>query len=119
MNSINHGLKNVCFGIIVLYSMMVSTAFSADNTVFAVALQGYDPVAYFTENKPVKGNGDHVVIKDSIYYLFANENDKKLFMANPDKYLPQYGGWCAFGVSVGKKSLVILWRGKLLMANSI
>ncbi|CEG58317.1 YHS domain-containing (seleno)protein [Legionella fallonii] len=100
--------------------MFCSTAFSSDSPTFAVALQGYDVVAYFTENKPVKGNGDHVVIRDGIYYLFANENDKKLFEANPDKYLPQYGGWCAFGTAVGKKiaSDPLAWKmvdGKLYL----
>ncbi|ERH41465.1 hypothetical protein N751_17015 [Legionella pneumophila str. Leg01/11] len=102
------------------YFIFYSMAFSSESPTFAVALQGYDVVAYFTENKPVKGNGDHVVIRDGIYYLFANENDKKLFEANSDKYLPQYGGWCAFGAAVGKKvaSDPLAWKivdGKLYL----
>ncbi|HAU0201935.1 TPA: YHS domain protein [Legionella pneumophila] len=96
-------LRTKLIGILLSFLLIQSTAFSADTTNFGVAVQGYDVVGYFTDNKPVKGNGDHVVFRDGIVYLFANDEDKKLFEANPDKYLPQYGGWCAFGTAVGKK----------------
>ncbi|MFI4918949.1 MAG: YHS domain-containing (seleno)protein [Legionellales bacterium] len=112
--------KNMFLGVIASYFMMQSLVFSADISTFAVALQGYDVVAYFTDHKPIKGNGDHVVIQDGVYYLFVNERNKQLFQTNPDKYLPQYGGWCAFGVSVGKKiaSDPLAWKivdGKLYL----
>lgn len=102
------------------FILLQSQAFAVDSSQFAVGLQGYDVVAYFTQNKPVKGNGDHVVTRDGVTYLFANEEDKKLFIANPEKYLPQYGGWCAFGASVGKKisSDPLAWKivdGKLYL----
>ncbi|HAT1129332.1 TPA: YHS domain protein [Legionella pneumophila subsp. pneumophila] len=96
-------LRTKLIGILLSILVIQSTAFSADTSNFGVAVQGYDVVGYFTDNKPVKGNGDHVVFRDGIAYLFANDEDKKLFEANPDKYLPQYGGWCAFGTAVGKK----------------
>lgn len=120
MNNFAKLLNKFLQGFIASSYLFCSIAFSSENPTFAVALQGYDVVAYFTENKPVKGNGDHVVIKDGVYYLFANENDKKLFVANPDKYLPQYGGWCAFGTAVGKKiaSDPLAWKivdGKLYL----
>ncbi|HEO8433282.1 TPA: YHS domain protein [Legionella pneumophila] len=90
-------------GIFALLCLMQSIAFSASTNDFGVAVQGYDVVGYFTDNKPVKGNGDHVVVHDGLLYLFVNNEHKKMFEANPDKYLPQYGGWCAFGTAVGKK----------------
>ena len=66
-------------------------------------LNGYDPVAYHTEGKPIKGNGYHVAEHEGVTYLFANKKNRKRFEADPEKYLPAYGGFCAYGVAVGKK----------------
>ncbi len=66
-------------------------------------INGYDPVAYFTEGKPVKGNGWNVTEHDGVTYMFANKKNKKKFEADPQMYLPAYGGYCAYGVAVGKK----------------
>lgn len=67
------------------------------------ALQGYDAVAYFTQSEAVKGNGNYSAQYDGKTYLFSSKANKELFLADPAKYQPQYGGWCAFGVSKGKK----------------
>ena len=83
-----------------LLSLSASAA-SYSNSVTGVS--GYDLVAYHTAGKATKGNGHNVSVHDGVTYLFANAKNKKTFDANPDKYLPAYGGWCAFGVSVGKK----------------
>ena len=120
MKQVNFALKTSLFSILCSFIFFQSIAFSAETTNFAVAVQGYDVVGYFTDNKPVKGNGDHVVFRDGLTYLFANEEHKKMFEANPDKYLPQYGGWCAFGTAVGKKiaSDPLAWKiidGKLYL----
>jgi len=67
-----------------------------------VILDGYDPVAFFTENKPVKGDAKHQTkYHDAIYY-FSSEENKKLFEANPEKYNVQFGGYCAYAVSLGR-----------------
>lgn len=66
-----------------------------------VALDGYDPVAFFTESKPVNGSPGITGEHRGATYFFANEEHKKLFKENPDKYAPQYGGFCAFGVAKG------------------
>ena len=66
-------------------------------------INGYDPVAYFTEGKPVKGNGYHVTEHEGVTYMFANKKNRKMFEADPEMYLPEYGGYCAYGVAVGKK----------------
>lgn len=68
-----------------------------------VGVEGYDLVSYHTNKKPVRGNGNHVVQHQGVNYLFASDDNKKRFKSNPDKYLPAYGGYCAFGTSVGKK----------------
>jgi len=65
------------------------------------AIQGYDPVAFFTQNKPVKGNPElHSSYRGATYY-FASAEDKASFDAAPAKYEPQFGGFCAYGVSRG------------------
>lgn len=68
-----------------------------------VFLHGYDPVAYFTEGRPVAGKADIAYEHGGGKYLFASTASRDRFAASPEKYAPQYGGYCAFGVSVGKK----------------
>ena len=66
-----------------------------------VGLQGYDPVAYFTENRPVKGDPQFVSTYNRVRYQFASAADKSAFDANPSKYEPQFGGFCAYAASEG------------------
>ena len=66
-------------------------------------LSGYDPVAYFTDGKPVRGSGFHVTVFKGATYAFASEKHKEAFEANPEKHVPAYGGYCAYGVAIGKK----------------
>lgn len=67
------------------------------------ALQGYDPVAFFTEGKAVKGKPlIHSAVAGATYY-FSSEENKVAFDKNPTKYEPQFGGWCAYGVTQGSK----------------
>ena len=66
-----------------------------------VALNGYDPVAFFTDSKPTNGNFKITVTHRGATYYFANKEHKKLFAQDPDKYSPQNGGFCTFVVSVG------------------
>jgi YHS domain-containing protein len=68
-----------------------------------VGVQGYDLVSYQTSEKPLRGNGNHIVEHHGITYQFVNEVNKDKFAKNPHKYLPAYGGYCAYGVAVGKK----------------
>ena len=63
-----------------------------------VAINGYDAVSYFTVNKAVKGNEKHKVTFDNASFYFASRKNKELFEKNPMKYMPQYGGYCAFGM---------------------
>jgi YHS domain-containing protein len=67
-----------------------------------VAIQGYDPVAFFTDGKPVKGDAKYVSKHDGAIYFFANKEHKDLFKADPTKYEPVFGGYCAYGVSRNK-----------------
>jgi YHS domain-containing protein len=65
------------------------------------AINGYDPVAYFTASKPVKGLDAHVHDWKGAKWKFASAANLELFKAQPEKYAPQYGGYCAYGVSQG------------------
>ncbi|MEM9623662.1 MAG: YHS domain-containing (seleno)protein [Pseudomonadota bacterium] len=67
------------------------------------AVQGYDVVSYQTAKRPVRGNGHFTAVHDGALYQFANAENLATFKANPDQYVPAYNGYCAFGVSVGKK----------------
>lgn len=84
-------------------SLVSVSALAASNTNSVTGVSGYDLVAYHTDGKASRGNGHNVSEHGGVTYLFASAENKKAFDANPDKYLPAYGGWCAFGVSVGKK----------------
>lgn len=65
-----------------------------------VGLAGFDVVAYFTLGTPQKGKPAHSFENDGIVYYFGSERHLALFQSDPDKYLPQFGGWCAWGVSL-------------------
>jgi YHS domain-containing protein len=67
-----------------------------------VILDGYDPVAFFTDNKPVKGNEQFQYTYDEAIYHFASKEHLDLFKSNPEKYKPQFGAWCAYAVSLGR-----------------
>ena len=79
-----------------------SQVFAQDEQAL-VAAQGYDVVSYQTEKAPLKGEGFFVAQYKGALYEFANETNKKTFLANPDKYVPAYNGYCAYGVAEGKK----------------
>jgi hypothetical protein len=66
-----------------------------------VAIQGYDVVSYFTDGKATKGSSDISLPFDDSRWQFANSSHKQMFEADPDHYLPQYGGSCAGGMSMG------------------
>ena len=63
-----------------------------------LAIQGYDPVAYFTQSKAVKGNKQFVASAEGVTYYFSTAANKELFVKDYKKYEPQYGGWCAYAM---------------------
>ena len=68
-----------------------------------VALSGYDPVGYLTQNKALKGRKEVNSRYHGATCFFATDENKKLFIAAPEKYLPTYGGWCATAMAKGEK----------------
>jgi len=67
-----------------------------------IAIQGYDPVAFFTDNQPVKGKNEFPARRNGATYLFASREHRELFVKDPAKYEPSFGGYCAYGVSRNK-----------------
>jgi len=93
---------------LVLLSLVLALpAFAQTNTLYnldrnGIAIQGRDPVAYFTDGKPVKGRAEFSSKRNGATYLFASREHKELFDKDPAKYEPAFGGYCAFGVSKNK-----------------
>jgi len=65
------------------------------------AIKGYDPVAYFTQARPVKGSRELTHQWNGATWRFASAENRERFAAAPEKYAPQYGGYCAYGVANG------------------
>lgn len=89
-------------------------------TAGTVALEGYDTVAYFTEGKAVQGNEDYSLQWNGFTWYFASEKNRDLFAATPEKYAPQYNGYCSWGMTEGRKVLTDpeIWKivdGKLYL----
>lgn len=66
-----------------------------------LAVHGYDVVSFFTDGKPAQGDAKFSAIHDDTTYRFASQAHLTAFVANPAKYVPGFGGFCAYGVSVG------------------
>lgn len=82
-----------------------ATAFAAEpvytSTFSNVAVSGYDPVAYFTDNRPVKGSAEFSTKWNGAEWHFASAAHRDAFIADPTKYAPEFGGYCAYGVAEG------------------
>jgi YHS domain-containing protein len=90
--------------IAILTAAMALNAWAETKTLLnldksGIAIQGHDPVAFFTDNKPVKGKPEFVARHAGATYLFASKEHRDTFKADPAKYEPAFGGYCAFGVS--------------------
>lgn len=70
-----------------------------------IALSGYDPVSYFV-NKPVEGRKEFAYSYKGVTYYFLTEKSRAVFKSNPEKYEPQYGGWCAYALAKPKPELM-------------
>jgi len=112
-------LKSQLVTLVALFGM-AGTALAADYTHSTPAVQGYDVVSYQTGKRPIRGNGNFVAVYDGATYQFSSTDNQKAFEKDPEKYVPAYGGYWAFGTSVGKKFIgdPEVWRivdGKLYL----
>lgn len=101
-------MKSLFFGAFMLVTFLATAQAplrtSSFNLSKGVAIQGYDPVAYFTEQKAVKGKKEFTVSADGVTYYLSSAANKELFLKNYKMYEPQYGGWCAYAMgATGEK----------------
>ena len=80
-----------------------SRAQSVQPASVRLVLKGYDPVAYFTDGKPIQGKSEYEAVYDEARYRFASLQHLELFNADPDRYAPQYAGSCAAAITAGVK----------------
>ena len=99
--------SNLLASLVAASTLLLSTfSFAAEETQQdpnGVILSGHDAVAYFTMNKAVKGYAGISATHDGAIYHFSSEANRDAFKANPGKYAPQYGGFCAYGAAIGAK----------------
>ncbi|SON54737.1 hypothetical protein HDIA_1196 [Hartmannibacter diazotrophicus] len=102
-----HGL-GAGLGLFVLAAVMhVVPALAGEiNVQDGAAISGYDPVAYFEDGMPVEGKPSITATHKGAEFRFASEAHRAAFIANPEKFAPQYGGYCAFAVAQGAKAKI-------------
>ncbi|MEQ8306467.1 MAG: YHS domain-containing (seleno)protein [Hoeflea sp.] len=94
------------FATLMLIKSAPAVAAAVNTSESGVAIEGHDPVAYFTMNKPVPGDPAITATHEGAVYRFSSEENRALFEADPAKYAPQYGGYCAYGAAKGYKAPV-------------
>lgn len=99
-------MKNVIFALFCLIGA-IGSAKAQKSAVFAPegkAVNGYDVVAFFKDSKPVMGADSLSYTYKDVKWLFATQANMVAFKANPDHFMPQYGGYCAYGAAQGHKA---------------
>lgn len=99
-------MRNVFFAVAFIFFASCSTTAQKQEvfTVDGKAIRGYDPVAFFKESKPVRGVDSLSYVYKEVQWLFSSAENLAAFKADPDKYTPQYGGYCAYGTADGHKA---------------
>src|SRR6516162_3576065 len=96
--------------IAIVLSGLLSTftcVFAQKSEIFVssdAAIKGYDAVAYFNQGKPVKGSKEYSTVWSDANWYFSNKVNLDAFKTSPEKYAPQYGGYCAYGCAQGHKA---------------
>jgi len=88
--------------IALLMCMLLTQVSTAASPEAQPALSGYDVVSYFTEKKAERGSAEHAVTHAGSTYWFTSAEHKALFSKHPQRYLPQYDGYCAYGIRYGQ-----------------
>ncbi len=115
----------VIFGSLSAYALGGSaTPVPAVNTSDSVGLKGYDPVAYFILGAPTSGADEYAYRWKNVTYKFSSAENQARFKADPEKYLPQYGGYCAYAMSLDRIADIdphewAIVDGKLYLNNGV
>lgn len=105
---------------------ILQPALAQEPEIFApggIAISGYDPVAYFKANRPVRGSADHVLRWRGAMWYFASAENMESFEMNPSAYAPRYGGYCAYALAQGSiassaPEAFTIHDGRLYLNNS-
>ena len=102
--------------ILILFISFIGLSISAQTAVIRtteynlenkLALQGYDPVAYFIQKKALKGKTTLATTYEGVVYYFSTQANKEFFAKNPSQYEPQFGGWCAYAMGANAEKVEI------------
>lgn len=116
-------MKRFITGLLLMIAVTQSSAQTTShyNLEDGLAIEGYDPVAYFTSNKAVKGKKDLQYQHEGVTYYFSSAANRDAFTKNPLAYRPQYGGWCAYAMGATGEKVEIdpetfkVYDGKLFL----
>ena len=110
----------------VAYAIAPRAALAREPEVFQnpAAINGHDPVAYFTDGKPIRGSEEHTVSWKGAKWHFATTGNADAFKADPENYAPLFGGYCAYAASLGYLAPTVpeawtIYEGKLYMNASL
>jgi YHS domain-containing protein len=117
-------LLAICLlSLVIAGAAMAGSPIAAVNTEHGLAIKGYDPVAYFTTGKPTLGQAQFSTTHNGVSYRFASAANRDSFVAAPDKFLPQYGGYCAYAIALNTIADIdpdewAIVNGKLYLNNN-
>lgn len=99
-------LRTLLPGIATVFLVMAPASTQANEIYVTdgVAINGYDPVSYFKEHKPVKGQAQFSATYQGAQFRFSSQQNRDAFVRSPERYAPQYGGYCAYGLARGYKA---------------
>lgn len=97
-------MKTTLFLSLFLLGSLLTASAQINKTWTGVAIKGYDPVAYFTDGAPAKGQKAFQTKWKGATWRFKSEANRNAFLAAPDRYAPQYGGYCAWAMADGEKA---------------
>jgi YHS domain-containing protein len=104
-------MRNVILSLFVL--LLVNNSFSQTKRISTfnlenkIAIQKYDPVCYFKQNKAIKGKDEITTTYEGVMYFFSSKENKESFIKNPSVFEPQYGGWCAYAMGEKAEKVII------------
>lgn len=105
MHALARPTRRILLALAAVLAMPAALARAGEiNEQGGVAIKGHDPVAYFESSRPVAGSPEITATYKGVGFRFASEANRARFLASPERYLPQYGGFCAYGAAGGYKA---------------
>lgn len=103
INRLSTTVFGLMLGMALVYASTANAGHNTETDSNDVILAGHDAVAYFTQGKPVAGSPDYTAVYEGAIYQFSSKKNRDTFREDPARYAPAYGGFCAYGMTFGKK----------------